>query len=126
LCEYDHEGLPFLNEILTGLPRITGRGTNTTIGKIDISPIYNVIATASNYAYDGSLTQPPCTEGVSWVIPQVTFPITVKQFNALKAILKFNSRYTQNILGDGNLLQIAKGNDSHPGETQQLEANSTA
>jgi carbonic anhydrase len=116
---WDEKGLPFLHTIHAGLPRIQQPGSNTTIGAIDISPVTNVIGSGHNYAYIGSLTQPPCTEGVAWVIPNQTFPITVHQFNGLKEVLGFNSRYTQNKLGDGNLLQIAKGNDTDPAETQQ-------
>ena len=110
-----------MDTILAGLPRIQKSGTNTTIGEIDISPVTDVLThpSSQNYAYVGSLTQPPCTEGVVWIIPVQTFPITVKQFNALKQVLGFNSRYTQNKLGDGNLLQIAKGNDTNPNETKE-------
>jgi len=115
----DESGLPFMDTILSGLPRIQQAGTNTTVGKIDISPITHVIASCLNYAYVGSLTQPPCTEGVNWVISNQTFPITVKQYLGLKRVLGFNARYTQNQLGDGNLLQIAAGNDTNPAETQQ-------
>ena len=114
----DDKGLPFMDTIIAGLPRIQKSGTNTTIGEIDISAVTDVLASCENYAYVGSLTQPPCTEGVAWVVSVQTFPITVKQVNALTKVLGFNSRYTQNKLGDGNLLQIAKGNDTDPGETK--------
>jgi len=114
----DDKGLPFMDTIIAGLPRIQKSGTNTTIGKIDISAVTDVLASCENYAYVGSLTQPPCTEGVAWVVSVQTFPITVKQVNALTKVLGFNSRYTQNKLGDGNLLQIAKGNDTDPAETK--------
>ena len=112
----DEKGLPFMDTIIAGLPRIQTSGTNTTIGKIDISPVTDVVASWKNYADVGSLTQPPCTEG-AWVVSVQTFPITVKQVIALTKVLGFNSRYTQNKLGDGNLLQIAKGNDTDPAET---------
>jgi carbonic anhydrase len=116
-------GLPFIDSIIAGLPAISARGSNTSIGEIDLSPVIEVLSKSpSTFAYTGSLTQPPCTEGVKWVIPQHTFPITVHQFNALKSVCKFNSRYTQNKLGDGNLLQIAKGNDTDPAETKQQES----
>jgi carbonic anhydrase len=115
----DDKGMPFMDAILAGLPRIQKSGTNTTIGAIDISPVTDVIASCQNYAYVGSLTQPPCTEGVAWVVAVQTFPITVRQYNGLTKVLGFNGRYTQNKLGDGNLLQIAKGNDTDPAETAQ-------
>jgi carbonic anhydrase len=115
----DDKGLPFMDTIIAGLPRIQQSGTNTTIGEIDISAVTDVLASCENYAYVGSLTQPPCTEGIAWVVSVQTFPITVKQVNALTKVLGFNSRYTQNKLGDGNLLQITKGNDTDPAETQE-------
>jgi len=51
------------------------------------------------------------------LIPAEQIPNTVSQFNAMKRVMKFNSRYTQNELGDVNRLQIANGNDSAPSET---------
>src|SRR5271170_1364104 len=112
-------GLPFIDAILAGLGNVTSPGTNTTVGPVDLSPVVAALTTSSltNYLYSGSLTTPPCTEGVMFLIPAEQIPITVAQFNALKRVMKFNSRYTQNELGDVNLLQVASGNDSAVSET---------
>ena len=52
-----------------------------------------------------------------FLIPAEQIPITVAQFNAMKQVMKFNSRYTQNELGEVNLLRVASGNDSAVAET---------
>lgn len=58
------------------------------------------------YHYTGSLTTPPCTEGVAWYISSKPLPLSVQSYNALKKVIKFNSRYTQNSPGKGNLLEV--------------------
>jgi len=42
------------------------------------------------------LTTPPCTEDVSWYVVEETLAITAQQYNKMKKIMKFNSRFTQN------------------------------
>ena len=108
------EGLPFIDSIVAGLPNVTVPGTNITIGEIDLTPVITALTNSSlnNFVYAGSLTTPPCSEGVTFLIPNLPIPITVGQYNALKSVIKFNSRYTQNALGDGNLLQISRDNDT--------------
>jgi carbonic anhydrase len=105
--------LPFLDKIVDTLPKLSVKNANTTLDSIDMSPVTKVFQhpTFGHYAYSGSLTTPPCSEGVKFVIPvNQTFPISVHQFNALKNVIKFNSRYTQNNLGMKNLLQATCGN----------------
>jgi carbonic anhydrase len=83
--------------------------TNTTLEAVDLSPIVKVLENLEyrHYVYPVSLTTPPCTEGVLLVIPyKQPFPITVRQFDALKKVLGFNSRYVQNTLGRPNLLPL--------------------
>lgn len=53
------------------------------------------------YHWYGSLTTPPCTEGVSWNLLKITEKVCQRQVNALKTALKgtqhleFNNRVTQ-------------------------------
>ena len=112
-------GLPFIDSIVSRLAAIAIPGSETMSGQIELAPAIEVLTneTIQRFTYSGSLTTPPCSEGVTWIIPSEPLPITVDQFNALKSIIKFNSRYTQNKLGDGNLIQIAHGNDSNVDET---------
>ncbi len=47
------------------------------------------------WAYDGSLTAPPCTEGVRWFVMQQMVDISRDQRRAFAALYKVNSRLLQ-------------------------------
>ena len=49
------------------------------------------------YAYVGSLTTPPCSPGVQWIVAADRAPISVRQYNALREQLGFNARAPQPI-----------------------------
>jgi hypothetical protein len=57
--------------------------------------------------YTGSLTTPPCAEGLQFFVTTQQLPIDVATFNKVKAVVGFNARFTQNNAGSPNLLSLA-------------------
>jgi len=49
------------------------------------------------WSYLGSLTVPPCTEGVQWVVLSNPIPISYTQWHQYTSINGFNSRLTQSL-----------------------------
>src|SRR5215471_3806060 len=101
--------LGFMDLIVATLPQVTKPDTETRInGTINLGPVIQVIQhnSTKNFVYNGSLTAPPCDEGVIFIIPNATFPVSMTQFVDMKKVMKFNSRYIQNRPGEINLLQL--------------------
>ena len=49
----------------------------------------------NDYAYMGSLTTPPCTEGVLWLVMKNPVPIASEQVGILGKIYSMNTRPVQ-------------------------------
>ncbi|GHV48388.1 carbonic anhydrase [Spirochaetia bacterium] len=54
---------------------------------------------ASMYRYDGSLTTPPCTEGVKWSLSSRSQELSKAQLAAFRALYKGNNRPVQDLHG---------------------------
>ncbi|KAJ6560004.1 alpha carbonic anhydrase [Mycena capillaripes] len=96
-----------LTSVLQNLRNVTAPGTTTLTGPLNFGPLAAAVTAGPWYQYVGSLTSPPCTEGVTFLILAKPLPLDVATYNAMKRVLKFNARYTQNILGQRNLLVVA-------------------
>ncbi|RPA98376.1 carbonic anhydrase [Choiromyces venosus 120613-1] len=84
---------------------------------VQMHSINNIIDNSKIRNYPGSLTTPPCSEQVSWYVVEEPLAIIPKQFNRLKKIMKFNSRFTQNNYSDPpkeNLLALVKQTKQTP------------
>jgi carbonic anhydrase len=55
------------------------------------------------WIYIGSLTTPPCTEGVQWIASKRPLKLNVDELTALKDAIGFNARYTMPIYPEGRV-----------------------
>lgn len=58
-------------------------------------------------SYSGSLTTPPCSEGVRWLVATQKLQIQTATFERVRDVIGFNARYPQNTPGQPNVLQLA-------------------
>jgi carbonic anhydrase len=98
---------PVIAGLSSSLSEIATPGTKTSIESgLDFSGVLSKIETSDILQYSGSLTTPPCAEGVTFLIVKDPLDVAVADYNAIKSIVKFNSRFIQNTLGNENMLDI--------------------
>lgn len=97
----------FIQKLIdAGLPEKDGDETMTG-QSINVG---NVLTnTRSYYVYSGSLTTPPCSEGVTWLVLKKPAKITTSQFESFREILGNNFRPLQ----DKNDRVVRATNDRH-------------
>lgn len=84
----------FFNQFFDMLPEIEGEHytDTTTINVADILP-----TSGGYYNYSGSLTTPPCSEVVNWIVMKEPVQASATQIEKLKAILHISYRPTQKL-----------------------------
>ena len=82
------------------LPKMPARGLPEQVlagAMVDAAQL--LPAHTAHYAYDGSLTAPPCTEGVRWVVLKQPLTLSATQLARFKALFPPNARPVQALHG---------------------------
>ncbi|KAI1463606.1 carbonic anhydrase [Daldinia caldariorum] len=107
-----------LETVFSSIGDIATPGTSTKTKPLVMSELVTQLKTGSFKRYSGSLTTPPCSEGVAWSVATEKLRLSKTTFQAVRDVVGYNSRYPQNNLGEENLLAMASG--------AKAPANSTA
>ncbi|KAG0266243.1 hypothetical protein BG011_002940 [Mortierella polycephala] len=66
------------------------------VKKVDFSSLLRATGEFTpRWEYVGSLTTPPCTEGVAWNVAKASVRLGLRQYDALVSLESFNSRFIQ-------------------------------
>ncbi len=79
--------------VWANLPTAKGMETHYQDLQVDVDDLLPVNRTA--YRYSGSLTTPPCSEGVRWFILATPIQLSTEQVGAFKAVVQGNNRPVQ-------------------------------
>lgn len=85
-----------LKEAFSKLPKeVTHEKPVPLDAPLDLTAL--VPAGAGLYRYNGSLTTPPCTEGVKWSLSDTALELSQEQIDAFTAVYSGNNRPVQNL-----------------------------
>ncbi|NGM84615.1 carbonic anhydrase [Paenibacillus sp. 7124] len=90
-----------LNKLWSRLPQKESEEATEVEGKFDLSAL--LPANLHSYRYQGSLTTPPCTEGVQWIVLQEQVEWSADQIAAFRSIFPHDNRPVQPL--DGRKLE---------------------
>lgn len=109
LIEVDNSApSPFLANVFAHLDEVKEPGSHAETEELDFGELRRLLEASDVYQYDGSLTTPPCTEGIAWNVVAEPLRVDDVTYRAAKKVMKFNSRYTQNVPGQRNLLENSR------------------
>jgi len=89
------EANPEIQTLLDNLPREIGK--QEIHRGASINPMMFIPGNTDFYKYSGSLTTPPCTEGVYWMVFKNPIEASIEQIEQLKQVMGENARPVQNI-----------------------------
>jgi carbonic anhydrase len=74
-------------------------GDEHAIAGVEINPAGLLPRNAAYYTYEGSLTAPPCTEGVTWFVLKAPVDVSQKQIDAFARLFPHDVRPPQPLNG---------------------------
>lgn len=86
----------FIQSLLNESRKIS-EGNKKIKGDLLFNPLQLFPDDRTNYQYEGSLTTPPCSEGVKWFVFSTPIQLSVKQIDEFKKFYSNNARPLQNL-----------------------------
>ena len=83
--------------VWSNLPRTAGGESHLDGVTVDVDQL--LPRKSAVYRYDGSLTTPPCSEGVKWMVMATPIQLSAEQIGAFRGIIDGNSRPVQALNG---------------------------
>ncbi|KAI0153818.1 alpha carbonic anhydrase [Pestalotiopsis sp. NC0098] len=113
LPETDAITSPLLEAVFAQVGEVAAPGSKTAVAAPLVFSEYVAALMAGSFqAYSGSLTTPPCSEGVNWLVATQRLKVSPAAVRRVSDVVKFNSRITQNLLGEPNILDVAARNSA--------------
>lgn len=97
-----------LEAVFSKVNDIAVPGTKAQTGVLVMSEVVSALLAGGFQSYSGSLTTPPCSEEVSWLVSTQKLTISAATFINARNVLGFNSRFPQNAPGQANALSAVK------------------
>jgi Eukaryotic-type carbonic anhydrase len=88
----------------------TGQSVNLGMnGGFTMEEITRLIARVPLAEYFGSLTTPPCTEGMHWIVAREPMIVDPGVYTSFKRVMRYNARILESSPGSENVLKQLVG-----------------
>ena len=83
--------------VWSNMPTVPGTETHIEHVRVDVDDL--LPSDTASWRYNGSLTTPPCTEGVRWIVLKTPIELDVAQIEQFESVFTGNNRPTQPLHG---------------------------
>ncbi len=101
--EIGNQPNPVIQAMLDRIPK--EKSAEMKVASVTINPLELLPKESGHYTYSGSLTTPPCSEGVTWIEFKQSVIITKEQLDAMQHFYHGNQRPVQ-ALNDRNIFEV--------------------